>query len=386
MAPHAGLTHLKKYDIKDSNVELIGTDIDHQVKHHSAATEPAWNNGIIGHSPGLYIWRIEDFQIIPWPASRTGQFYEGDSYIVLHSYTIGDEEKLRHEIFFWLGSQTSQDEAGTAAYKTVELDEFLSGSAVQHREVQIQPSEEFLSLFPRLKILSGGVNSGFTHVEAGDAEKSKESVTLLRVFKQGGGGGIVVHEVEPTWKSLDDEDVFVLEWKGEKIWVWQGRKASPMEKAKAALVVADLTSAKHINVEVVSQTEARSRVIVDLLGGSDEHVSGSFEAKRPIETAKQTAKKLFRLSDASGKLEFDLVKEGERVEKADFDTRDVFLLDVGRIIWVWRGREASEQERKSWISVAQQYVGSLGERHATPFASVVEGNEGTGFFKALAVV
>ena len=45
MPPHEGLTHLKEYDIKDSNVELIGTSIDHLVKYNSATTEPAWNDG-----------------------------------------------------------------------------------------------------------------------------------------------------------------------------------------------------------------------------------------------------------------------------------------------------------------------------------------------------
>ena len=70
----------------------------------------------------------------------------------------------------------------------------------------------------------------------------------------------MVVEVEPTISSLDEEDVFVLD-KGDKIWVWQGKKASPMEKAKAAQVVHDLTLAKHIDVEVVAQTDARARIV-----------------------------------------------------------------------------------------------------------------------------
>jgi gelsolin len=170
MAPYDGLTLLKEYDIKNSNVELIGTEIDHRVKYNSAATEPAWNDGKVGQVAGLYIWRIEDFEVIAWPKEKAGQFYDGDSYIVLHSYKVGEKEgreKLVHEIFFWLGSKTTQDEAGTAAYKTVELDEFLRGVATQHREIQQQPSEEFLALFPRLEILSGGVRSGFRHVYCG---------------------------------------------------------------------------------------------------------------------------------------------------------------------------------------------------------------------------
>jgi hypothetical protein len=49
-----------------------------------------------------------------------------------------------------------------------------------------------------------------------------------------------------------------------------------MEKATTAQVVHDMTLAKHIDVEVPSQTESRSRRVLNLLGdNSQQLVSGS---------------------------------------------------------------------------------------------------------------
>lgn len=398
MAPHDGLVHPKEYDIKDSNVELIGTDLDHKVKYNSAASEPAWNDGQVGVAAGLYIWRIEDFEVVPWPKEKYGQFYDGDSYIVLHTYKVGGKtgeaaEHLGHDVFFWLGAHTSQDEAGVAAYKTVELDEFLHGKATQHRELQASPSDAFMELFPKVQIRAGGVRSGFTHVEQ---EEAKEILTLLRVFQHPGAkrDSVVVHEVEPTWESLDEDDVFVLD-KGDKIYVWQGKKCSPMEKAKAAQVVHDMTLAKHIDVEVLSQTESRSRIVVDMLGGDKDAspATGDYRRAKPVTRPAEGTrpKTLFKLSDASGQLSFGPVKEGSSISQSDLDGNDVFILDDGgKAIWVWQGEGASKAEKAAWLKVAQAYVRQLegGEDQSaflTPIAKVIQGSESPAFLRAIAV-
>ncbi|KAK3998031.1 hypothetical protein QBC44DRAFT_346756 [Cladorrhinum sp. PSN332] len=409
MPPNQGLVHPKEYDIKDSNIELLSSALDHKVKHASAQTEPAWNDGRVGLQPGLLIWRIENFCVVPVPEPNYGSFYEGDSYIILHSVLpvrkAGEppSKKLIHDIYFWLGAHTTQDEAGTAAYKTVELDSFLSGAATQHREVQANPSEMFLGLFPRVTILRGGVASGFRHVETDGDKKKAEVTTLLRVIKRSAGGrgdSVVVHEVEPAWQSLDEGDVFILD-KGEKIWVWQGAKCSPMEKAKAAQVVHDMKLAKRVGVEVLSQTDSRASLVVKMLGGDGGE--REFKSRRPIrgtspervEREKTKTRRLFRLSDASGQLKFDLVRDSGRqgISRGDLDGNDVFLLDdAGKAIWVWEGKGASSAEKASWLKVAQAYVRRLqsedagSEAYLTPIAKVREGNESPAFMRAVEVV
>lgn len=227
-------------------------------------------------------------------------------------------------------------------------------------------------------------------------EEPAETLLLLRIFKHPSAkraDSIMVHEVEPTWRSLDENDVFVFE-KSDKIWVWQGKNCSPMEKAKAAQVVHDMTIAKHIDVEVVSQAESRSHAIVALLGGEDADQT-SLKAQRPVVSTRgkehQRPRRLFRLSDASGQPSLEMVKDGEPIKKSDLDGNDVFLLDTGSDIWVWQGSGASQAEKAMWIKVAQHYIrrlvdsGDNVEAHSAPVSKVVEGYESPSFFRALEV-
>jgi len=92
-----------------------------KLKKLAAQGEPAWKTA--GKHVGVEVWRIEKFQVKAWPKEQYGKFYEGDSYIVLRTYK--KEDALLWDVHFWLGEHTSLDEAGTAAYKTVELDDFF---------------------------------------------------------------------------------------------------------------------------------------------------------------------------------------------------------------------------------------------------------------------
>jgi hypothetical protein len=50
-------------------------------------------------------------------------------------------------IHFWLGKDTTTDEAAVAAYKTVELDDYLGKHPTQHRETQGNESGRFKGYF-----------------------------------------------------------------------------------------------------------------------------------------------------------------------------------------------------------------------------------------------
>lgn len=125
-----------------------------------------------------------------------------------------------------------------------------------------------------------------------------------------------------------------------------------------------------------------------MLGGKD--AEGPFRAARPIVSREsQRPRRLWRLSDTSGTLEFDVVKEGHDMTRSDLDRNEVFLLDTGNRVWVWQGSGASRAEKAMWIKVAEAYVRHVsdaaesGDTHVSPIAKVVDGNESLAFVKEL---
>ena len=61
----------------------------------------------------MEIWRIENMQPVKMDPSTFGQFYSGDSYLVL--WTMQPRSALEWNLHFWLGTDSSQDERGVAA-------------------------------------------------------------------------------------------------------------------------------------------------------------------------------------------------------------------------------------------------------------------------------
>lgn len=47
----------------------------------------------------LEIWRIEDFEMAPVDESMYGQFFGGDSYVILYTYLKNGKEN--YIIYFW---------------------------------------------------------------------------------------------------------------------------------------------------------------------------------------------------------------------------------------------------------------------------------------------
>lgn len=352
--------------IEDSNIANLGSDLEREVKKASAETEPAWKNA--GKEVGLQIWRIEKFKVKSWPKEEYGSFYSGDSYIVLHTYKV--ENKIMYNVHFWLGAHTTQDEAGTAAYKTVELDTLLDDLPVQYREVQGHESDEFKALFPNgIKLMDGGIETGFRHVEP-----EKYEPRLLHI--KGKRKTVTATQVPLKGSSFNKGDCFILDI-GLKIFVWIGSSAGIWEKQKVAELARGLDDERGGKPEVITCNEGSDGDFRwDLVeGGKPDPIPDATSDDEPPHTLQ-----LLKISDESGSMEVTKVAEGADVKEDLLDTNDAFILDGGHTVYVWIGKGASENERKQGLQLAADYIKkTAGKDPATPISRVMEGGENESF-------
>ncbi|XP_066392021.1 villin-2-like isoform X2 [Miscanthus floridulus] len=325
--------------------------------------EPAFQGA--GHKPGTTeIWRIEDFKPVALPKSDYGKFYCGDSYIVLQTTCKGGAYIF--DIHFWIGKDSSQDEAGTAAIKTVELDSMLGGRAVQHREPQCYESDKFLSYFkPCIIPVEGGFASGFKKPEVDKFE------TRLYICK--GKRAIRVKEVPFARSSLNHDDVFILDTEN-KIFQFNGANSNIQERAKALEVIQHLKEKYHDGVCAVAivddgklQAESDSGEFWVLFGGfapigkkiiSDDDVV--------LET---TPPKLFSITNGQLKL------EDTALTKSILENTKCFLLDCGAELFVWIGRVTQVEERKAASAAVEKFIIKENRPKTTRITQVIQGYE-----------
>jgi len=371
-------------DYKDTNVALIGTDADKAARYAAASHDPSWQNA--GKAVGLEIWRVENeaatetkgpvFGVKRW---NQPSFYQGDSFIVLHTYKKDpNAAKLDYDVHFWLGKDSSQDERGVAAYKTVELDDLLHQQATQHREKQGHESAMFLSYFPKgFKIQEGGHASGFHHVD-----QPNYKPRLLEV--QGSGRNTRVVPVELKIASLNEEDVFILDL-GLKLIQFNGKDAKALAKRKAEEVCADFGherngKAHHVIVDSGDSGKDADE-FWDRFGGKKPIAAKSSTTSHPGESvhphADGSALKMYSMSDRKGgKM---TITEVATPSKSALNSNDVTIVDNGIELYVWVGKNADAQEKKMCMHFADIFVQEHNRPDSMPVTRVLEGAEPHGF-------
>jgi Vesicle coat complex COPII, subunit SEC24/subunit SFB2/subunit SFB3 len=362
-------------------LELVSPNF---VKQAAAEVEVNWNG--VGAKEGIVVWRVENvrdendnpkFGINPWPEENYGEFYEGDSYIVLRTEEDQKTGTFLYDIFFWIGSKSSQDEYGVAAYKAVELDDFLDDAPLQHREVQHCESEAFLKCFGgNIRYLLGGVDSGFRKVQAGLGDVAMPS-RLYLVRKT--GKFTRSSQVPLLCESLNNSDAFILD-NGEVVYTWFGEHSNPFEKNKAAEVAHNLVLSRNGQCTLVEDC-GESDEFWNILGGK-----GNIKESGDVgeySSPKLPVPKMYCLSDKDS-----FIKIEERTALLEnLETDDVFLVDTGDVLYVWVGKGSTLREQSQAMLLAQKHIHALGRDAKTNVVRVLEGQENRihAFTEALSV-
>ncbi|KAG1674837.1 hypothetical protein FOA52_015225 [Chlamydomonas sp. UWO 241] len=335
-----------------------------------------------GTKPGVAIWDVRSFALEPLPDKLHGTFYTGDSYLVLRTYKQDDEtEKLLHDIHFWIGAESSQDEAGCVALFAMQLDDFLGGSPVQHRQVQQQEDAEFRMLFPKMTYKRGGRHaSGFKHAEA-DAK----GPTRMYQIRSPSVNAIQVFEVPLSVDSLCQSDSYVLEVPtNDVVYLWQGSATNIREKIKSRDVATSMRmDSGTMKMSVVDSDDISSTDAVaffELLGCSspaDASIKDADQDKgTPREKGVAVAPKMFRCSEGAAPV---ALGEPSRAALAD---EGQFAVMTSRCVWVWTGSLAGKPALARAFASGSAVLAAEGQPAAFPVRCVKAGWEPNAFAEA----
>uniref|UniRef100_A0A8B9LXT9 Villin-like n=1 Tax=Astyanax mexicanus TaxID=7994 RepID=A0A8B9LXT9_ASTMX len=245
------------------------------------------------------------------------------------------------DIHYWIGNGSSQDEQGAAAIYVTQLDEYLGGSPVQHRDVQGYESAKFRGYFKQGIIYKkGGVASGFKHVES-------NVYNILRLLHVKGKKNVTATEVEVSWKSFNSGDVFLLDM-GKSIVQWNGPQSNRGERLKGCLLAQDIRDRERggrarIGVVEGDREEASSELIKMMISVLGQR-TGSLRDAVPDDTPDQfqvSHVKLYQVSDTSGQL---MVQEVASSPLTQDLLHSEFMTSANTLIHVVQGRHATQDE------------------------------------------
>ncbi|XP_068599081.1 advillin [Brachionichthys hirsutus] len=334
----------------------------------------------VSHRPGIIIWRIEKMELVQIPEKSYGNFYEGDCYILLSTQKV--KCSLCYDIHFWIGSQSSQDEQGAAAIYTVQLDEFLGFSPVQHREFQHHESDAFRGYFKQGVIYKkGGVASGMRHIKTNACD-------VKRLLHVKGRKRVTAKEVEMSWNSFNLGDVFLLDI-GSTIVQWNGPNCNKQEKLKGMLLAKDIRDRERggrAEIRVVEgEQENNSPKNMETLNGVLGERTSNLTDGTPDEIADQEQKSkltLYHVSDEDGDMKVTEVATRPLVQDL-LNHNDCYFLDQGGMkVFVWKGKKANRCERQAAMSRALVFIKAKNYPITTNLEIVNDGAE-SALFKQL---
>jgi len=367
-----------------------------------------------GIRPGLQIWRIELARAIPWPQHKYGKLHKGDSYIILNVMP-GDfkGDKLRYDLHFWIGAESSEDEYGTAAFKTAGLDASLAKygkRGAMHREVMDFESDLFLSYFEHLgglQYLEGGIEGISEDIKAVGEDDSEDdddedkTISAKLYHCKGRKGMIMLTQVDCNLGSMNSGDVFILD-ADEAVYQWNGGGSNDDEREKAHKF-ASVTAKERLDVDGVPR---RAIILTQGVDDAEEdrpefwcHIAKRKkgvnkdleiqEAPEDDDDNFEVTPKLFKLKSKIHQFStgpYDQLTDGSgKPFRHMIKSTEVYVLDTGFDYLVWIGKDADPQLCKGDATykvfpLTLLYIKRYSRPGQLPIHMYKEGLEPPGFF------
>jgi gelsolin len=317
---------------------------------------------------GLRVWRMERFLPKPIQVNLFGKFLTRETYLVLN-IDENDDGSKDCVIFYWLGSETTMDKSGGAAFRIGELSGFLSAMSnlneipCKFRQVRLEEGEEtdeFRDLFDPTETEYGGfhVEQGGTQSEFNKVDLDHGPPSLYRVAADGH-----THEMGLDSDHLNRKHAFLLD-EGKVIWVWHGANATYFDRFKAVELASKLANKERMGRSRVMQVEDDSNEgqnpTADFwkhfgLVRPPHHIQDEFVA---YETPKY---RIWRTQNVDGK--FDLLEITDRpLAKAMLQSKHCVIFDAFFTVYNWKGKHSSPLERAASELLAQKFLAEMAER------------------------
>lgn len=379
-----------KERLADTNMENYGGKEHRDKQLEIAKKQKEWQQ--CGEETGVEVWRIEKFKVIK-QKDFDEKFFNGDSYIILHSYKNEGKEDIKYNVHFWLGKDTTQDEAGAAAIKTVEVDDYLGDLPVQYRQVQGHETKNFLGLWDHMQILEGGIESGFRKV---GPKKWKPRLMHVCLPNEKKKKKIKIDEVPLNPDSLNNCDAFVLD-AGTVAYDFRPTKVNRWESRAANQFVQQLKSERGKMESHIVEWGDSGRIADEFW----EHFGGKPDgdlpdvpariAKEEHERAALVGHKpaMYHVTDDNENKELTttLVKvlenHGDRFDRQILkdEDDDCLVIDCGEIIYAWVGSTANKAEIGHAMCNAQNWLYSSERPKDIPIVRVISGGEPSDFWQ-----
>jgi hypothetical protein len=177
-------------------------------------------------------------------------------------------------------------------------------------------------------------------------------------------------------KEFGEGDCYLVDT-GTSVYLWMGKKATPDEKIISALTSTQHSKSRGVGHIITVEQGEEPKEFLDAFGGKIIITEFDTEGILQRVALKHREFKLFRIqTERKINLFFEVPRK-----KSSLASDDVFLLDTFKRIFIWQGKDSTEQEKMPAEVIAHRYDAERADIQEV--IAITEGEETKEFLKAL---